>query len=374
MSPQASKLSIFKRLWPALLTGLAGGLIGGVIAIFGVNDYFSLGTDRSREVILQESSAIIDVVNTVGPSVVNVVTSDEVADYFGRVREREIGAGSGIIIKADGLVLTNKHVVPEGTDHITVTLADGREFKDATVVGRDPLNDIAFIKINANDLPAVELGDSDQVVVGQRVVAIGNALGEFDHTVTSGIISGIGRPVTTEDGLTEAERLKDLLQTDAAINPGNSGGPLVDVEGRVIGINTAVAGEAENIGFAIPINQAKASITSIERTGQLQKAYLGVRYLDLTPEIAKQFDLKINEGAYLTSSGDSPAVLPDTPAAKAGLVANDIIIKVNDETITNKRSLASLIGKYLPGDKIKLIIRRGDETKEIEVTLAALPQ
>lgn len=368
-----SRLIWLKRILPTLLVGLVGGLIGGIMAIFGVNDYFSLSTDRSREVILQESSAIIDVVNRVGPSVVNVVTSEDAVDIDGEIHEVELGAGSGIIIKSDGLILTNKHVVEDGA-HISVTLADGREFKDATVVGRDPLNDIAFIKINAKDLPVADLGDSDQVVVGQRVVAIGNALGEFDHTVTSGIISGVGRPVTTEDGFTEAERLKDVLQTDAAINPGNSGGPLVDVEGRVIGINTAVAGGAENIGFAIPVNQAKAGITSIERTGKLQKAYLGVRYLDINPELVKQLDLKLNEGALLTSSGDSPAVLPGTPAAAAGLAEGDIITKVNGEAVTHKRSFATLIGKYLPGDKMRLNVRRGDQDIEIEVTLATLPE
>ncbi|MBI3984196.1 trypsin-like peptidase domain-containing protein [Candidatus Microgenomates bacterium] len=371
--PQAKRAINYLRVHAAsLVLGLVAGLIGGLLAIFGVNDYFSLGRDRSRQVVLEESSAIIDVVNKVSPSVVNITTAKQTVDLFGQRQTTESGAGSGIIIRSDGLILTNRHVVDSG-DNISVKTADDKEYKNAKVIGRDPLNDLAYIKIEATNLATAELGDSDQVVVGQRVVAIGNALG-FEHTVTSGIISGKGRPVTARDGASEVERLQDLLQTDAAINPGNSGGPLVDINGHVIGINTAVAGGAENIGFSIPINQAKVGIASIEATGKLEKAYLGVRYVELNPDTAAEFDLKVTEGAYLLSGAGQPAVVPDGPADQAGLKERDIIISVNNEPITARRSLVTLIGKYRPGETVQLKVLRGDRQLEIKVTLGVLPE
>ncbi len=356
-----------------LVVGLIGGMIGGIIAIYAINDYFSLVTDRSRQVVLEESSAIIDVASELGPSVVSIVTEEARLDLFGRTTSQEVGAGSGIIISSSGLILTNKHVVGENPTKITVFTSDNREFADATVIARDPFNDLAYIKINATDLKPSVLGDSDQVVVGQRVVAIGNALGELDNTVTSGIISGLGRPVIAE-GATEAERLQDLFQTDAAINPGNSGGPLVNIEGKVIAINTAVAGDGENIGFAIPINQAKPGIASIERTGRLEKAYIGVRYVNIDRDIAKDNDLAVDQGAYVIGNQGQPAILSGSPAAKAGLQEKDIITKVNDEDITRRRSLATLINKFQAGETIRLTILRSGQESEVSVTLEVLPE
>ena len=356
-----------------LLMGVVGGLIGGAMAIFAINDYFSLGLDRSRQVVLQESSAIIDVAQKLEASVVSIITEETQTDLFGRPTAQAVGAGSGIIIRSDGLILTNKHVVGDVATKLTVITNDEREFTDAVVLARDPFNDLAYVKINAGDLKAAELGDSDQVVVGQRVVAIGNVLGELDNTVTSGIISGLGRPVVAA-GATEAERLADLFQTDAAINPGNSGGPLVNIEGKVIGINTAVAGEGENIGFAIPVNQAKPGIASIERSGKLEKPYIGVRYISIDRDIAKDNNLPVNQGAYIISGTGQHAILPNSPAARAGLAERDIITKLNGEEITRRRSLASLIGKFQAGETIRLTILRGGQEQEISVTLEVLPQ
>ncbi|MBI4100861.1 trypsin-like peptidase domain-containing protein [Candidatus Microgenomates bacterium] len=355
-----------------LVVSLVGGIIGGLIGIFFVNDYFSLSRDRARQVVLEESSAIIDVAKKVGPSVVSIVTEQRQVDVFGR-SSTESGAGSGIIIRGDGLILTNKHVVPEGVNKITVLTNDNKEL-EAQVLARDPFNDLAYLQVQATDLAAAELGDSDQVVVGQRVIAIGNALGEFENTVTSGIISGIGRPVTATTGISEAERLQDLFQTDAAINPGNSGGPLVNIHGQVVGINTAIAGGAENIGFAIPINQAKAGIASIEKTGKLEKPYLGVRYVDINNEIAKANNLPVKEGALISSDEGSTAILPNSPAAKAGLKEGDIITKVNGEQITKSKSLVTLIGKFQVGDEISFTILRDGKSQEVKATLEALPQ
>lgn len=365
-----SKLDI-NRWSITVIASLVAGIIGGLIGIFAVNDYFSLTGDRSRQVVLEESSAIIDVAKKVGPSVVSIVTQSNQVSLFGQ-QVTQSAAGSGIIISDEGLILTNKHVIGEGTNTITVITSDNRQFKNAKVLARDPLNDIAYIKVEASDLKPADLGDSDQVVVGQKAIAIGNALGELENTVTSGIISGTGRPVAA--GQAEQELLSDLFQTDAAINPGNSGGPLVNIDGQVIGVNTAVAGGAENIGFAIPINQVKPGISSIQKTGKLEKPYLGVRFISITNNLAEERNLPVNEGALIVSGRGTPAVIPDSPAAKAGLSEGDIIIEVNGEAITHKRSLVTLIGRYEVGAEVRLTIMRHGERMEVTAKLEALPQ
>lgn len=361
------------RLSLVAVVAAIAGFIGGIFGIFIVNDYFSLVSDRSRQVILEESSAIIEVAKKLEPSVVSITTENLQLDIFGRSQSAPGGAGTGIIIREDGLILTNKHVVSAGTTNVSVVLSDGSKLENAQVVARDPLLDLAYIKVNASGLKPAELGDSDQVVVGQRVIAVGNALGEFENTVTSGIISGLGRPIVAQDA-SEAEQLQDLLQTDAAINPGNSGGPLVDVNGRVIGVNTAIAGGAENIGFAIPINQAKSGITSVESTGKLSKPFLGVRFIPLNEEIAKANDLPVSAGAYLLGDAANPAVLPDTPAARAGLKQGDVIVRVDGEKITEDRSLTTIIGRHKPGDQVKLTVVRDGKELDLEATLSELPQ
>ncbi len=355
-----------------ILVSFVSGIIGGMFGIFFVNNYFSLTKNRSQRVVLEENSAIVDVAKKLEPSVVSIATEDRRVNLFGQDESTE-GAGTGIIIRDDGLILTNKHVVPEGSGNITVTLNDGKRFDNAQVVARDPQLDLAFVKVKARGLVAAELGDSDQVVVGQKVIAIGNALGEFENTVTAGIISGLGRPISTGGGSSEVEQLQDLLQTDAAINPGNSGGPLVNIEGQVVGVNTAIAEAAENIGFAIPINQAKAGITSIEDTGKLSKPYLGVRYISLNKEIAEANNLSSNTGAWVKGDSTSPGIVPDGPAAKAGLKENDIIIKVNNEEISDNRSLVTLIGKQKVGNEVKLTVIRNNKTITLSAKLTQLP-
>lgn len=354
-----------------VVVSLIAGVVGGAIGIFFVNDYFSLSRDRSRQVVLQESSAIIEVANKLKPSVVSIVTTQPAqVSLFGP--GEQLGAGSGIVLSADGLILTNKHVIPESTSQIEVVDSEGNKH-EGQVLARDPLNDLAYIKINASGLTPAELGDSDLVVVGQKVIAIGNALGEFDSTVTSGIISGIGRPVVAGEPGTEVERLQDLFQTDAAINPGNSGGPLVDINGKVIGINTAIADGAENIGFAIPINQAKAGIASIEKNGKLAKPFIGVRYVSIDKEFAKENSLSVDQGAYVISSDGQPAIIPNSPAAQAGLQEKDIITKVNGEDVTKDRSLVTIIGKYQVGEEVTLTVIRDGQPQEFKLRLAELP-
>ena len=332
-------------------------------------------TQNRDKIVLQQGEIVADVFNKVSPSTV-AITTQEVSNsnvFFGpQVLE---GAGSGVIISKDGYVLTNKHVVPAGTTKVTVVLSDGKEYKDVKVVGRDPSNDLAFLKINGvSDLKPAILGDSSQVTPGQQVVAIGNALGIFRNSVTSGIISGIGRPIQASDGQGSAESLENLFQTDAAINPGNSGGPLVDLQGEVIGLNTAVAQSGEAIGFAIPINDAMGVIHSVLTQGKVIKPYLGVRYVTLNPQIAESLNLPISEGALVRASGSQPAVVAGSPAAKAGLRDGDIITRVEGRNITAEAGLASLLGQYNVGNKVELTVRRGNDDQKISVTLEAYPQ
>jgi serine protease Do len=331
-------------------------------------------TQNRDKLVLQEGEVIAEVAKNVSPSAVSITTeqvSSTRSIYGGAVIQQ--GAGSGIVLSKDGYVLTNKHVVPDGTRNVKVVMSDGTEYTDVKIVGRDPVNDIAFLKINGvSNLTPAPIGDSSSMVVGQKVVAIGNALGEFQNTVTAGIISGIGRPLqAASEGSGGSESLENLFQTDAAINPGNSGGPLLNFKGEVIGINTAVAQDAQGIGFAIPINDAAGLIKSVLATGKVERGIIGVRYVALTPQIATQNKLPVREGAWLVGSAGAPAVVPGGPADRAGLKANDIIVKVNDQKITEGRSLAGLLGQFRPGDEVTLTVLRDGHEQTLKVKLEA---
>ncbi len=252
-------------------------------------------------------------------------------------------------------------------------LSDGTKYEDVTVVDRDPLNDVAFIQIaDVRGLKPAVLGDSETVEIGNKVIAIGNALGQFSNTVTSGIISGLGRPITAGGGNDASESLNNLFQTDASINPGNSGGPLVNINGEVIGLNTAVAGNAENIGFAIPINDIKSAITSVEQEGRIIKPYLGVRYISLTSDIAKALELSVERGAYIFANS-GPAVLPNSPAADAGIKEEDVITKVGDKAVDERSTLSTLLGQNDVGDEVVLEVLRDGKTIDIKATLGEAP-
>ncbi|MGD8374128.1 MAG: trypsin-like peptidase domain-containing protein [Candidatus Woesebacteria bacterium] len=328
-------------------------------------------TENREKIVLQEGEIVSDVFEKVSPSTVSITTQAIVASSYYSSSSVQEGEGSGIIVSSDGYILTNKHVVPDGTSKVTVVLHDGREFS-AQVVGRDPLNDIAFIKVNGvDDLTAATLGNSDEVKPGQKVIAIGNALGEFSNSVTAGIVSGIGRPVEATDDLGGLETLENLIQTDAAINLGNSGGPLLNLKGEVIGINTAIAEESQSIGFAIPINDAKGLMENMLKTGKVERPYLGVRYISLTSDIAKQLGTDQTQGAYLSAESDQQsAVVTDSPADKAGLKQGDVIKKVGDINIDQTNTLASLLARYSPGDSVKLTYIRDGQEKTVEVTLS----
>lgn len=353
-----------------LVVGLIGGGVGSYLAVRYLPQVIPVS---KQALILQENSAAVNVAKKVSPSVVSITSQSTGFSFFGQSQTTK-GAGTGIIVASDGLILTNNHVI-DGASELDVFTSDGKQYKNARVVATDPQNDLAFIRINASGLKAAELGDSSGVAVGSRVIAIGNALGQFENTVTEGIISGLGRPVTAGDqtGGSE-EQLQNLFQTDAAINPGNSGGPLVNLAGKVIGINTAVAGNAQNIGFAIPINQAKAELEEVLKSGKITKPFLGVRYIPITKEFAASNNLPVTQGAYVTGDQKNLAVVPGSPAAGAGLREGDIIIKIGGQAIDATHSLSLIISQRKPGDKVTIEYLRDGKNQTAEVTLQETPK
>lgn len=369
-----------KRKAPIALIIIAIVILCAAAGFGGVKLYFAISEKSNGEVtsrqtvandgnqqITQEEEVIANVVEKVAPSVVSIVTSSQTTSFYGGVQEQS-GAGSGIVVSADGYVLTNKHVV-EGVNAVDVVMYDGTTHKDVKVLGSDPLNDIAFLKIDGvKDLAAAELGDSSSVRVGQKVMAIGNSLGQYQNTVTSGIVSGTGRPISAQAG-DQVEHLTDLIQTDAAINPGNSGGPLLNHSGQVVGVNTAIVEDAQGIGFAIPINATKGVLKGVLEGKGVQRAYLGVTYVSLTATAAEEYGLSIKRGGYVYNGNES-AVMADSPAAKAGIQNKDIITKVGGLEVGAKGDVGSLVAEYAPGDTIELTLLRGDQTLTVKVTLA----
>jgi S1-C subfamily serine protease len=367
-----------------------------------VKDFFKKQEPKSIQPIkvVDEQSQVIEVVKKASPAVVSIVATAEIPtfenyfdvpfgvpegfeEFFGVPRRRQngtqeqkIGAGTGFLVSSDGYIITNKHVVNDKEADYTVYLNDeenkGEKIK-AKVIARDPKNDLAVLKIDKKGLPFLNFSDSSQLQVGQTVITIGYALGEFDNTVSKGVISGLSRSITAGGGFARAETLKNLIQTDAAINPGNSGGPMLDIEGNVIGVNVAMA-SAENIGFAILGNEANDVFEQVKSTGSIQgkeTAFLGVRYLPITEEVKNNNNLPYSYGA-LVSRGESRAdlaVTPGSPADKAGIQENDIILEVDDRKVTERTQLADLIAAHKPGDEINLRIYHKGEEKEIKVVL-----
>ncbi len=365
----------------ALIAGIGGGFIG---AKFYSPRLTSLdSTAAQQKIVSSQSDLIAGIAKDVSPSVVsiNVESKQQVStlqELFngGSGGSTAQSAGTGIIISNDGVVVTNKHVIPDGTTSVSITTSDGKSYDNVKVLARDPRAnvDIAFLKINGvNNLKPAKIGDSSKMQVGDAVVAIGYALGEFENTVTSGIISGLGRPITAGDGGASAESLTNLFQTDAAINPGNSGGPLVNMNGEVIGINTAVAGNAQNIGFSIPVNDVKTQISSILEKGKLEVPYLGVRYVVLNDAIKQQFDLGTASGAWLKATNAAQAVINGSPADKAGLKEGDIITKVNGETVDADNVLSARLSKYKVGDTLEITYVRDGKEQKTKVTLETAP-
>ena len=313
-----------------------------------------------------DPKSIEGVANKVSQSVVSIVSKSQKGTKYFSLGFGSVSAGTGIIVSENGYILTNKHVV-EGSSDISVVTNDGNSYDNVEIIMTDPLSDIAILKIsNAKGLKAAELGDSKALNIGQQVIAIGNALGEYDGTVTSGIISGVGRTVnaSSDDGATK-ETLTDMIQTDAAINSGNSGGPLVNAQGQVVGVNTAVASEAQGIGFAIPISSVKGILKSITEGKTPNRAYLGANYISVNPQVQKAYNLNVSKGV-LIKNRNGKSIISGSPAQKAGLKDGDIITKIDDIEISKNISLGSLIGEKSAGDKVKITyLRDGKESTSV---------
>ncbi len=361
---------------PFLVLALVVGLISGALSAVAVSNLLdhnasaatpatttSGGTVVSN-VHLDESSAVITAVKKVSPAVVTIETSAG----FGSG-----GSGSGFIFNANGWILTNRHVV-EGARQIKVILADDRTFT-GTVYGIDTMTDLAIVKIDATGLPTAPIGSSADLQPGQLAIAIGNPLGTFQNTVTTGVVSGLGRQITAGDvSQTSSEQLNNLIQTDAAINPGNSGGPLVDSAGEVIGIDTAVSQSAQGIGFAIPVDAAKGIMTEALAGKPLARPWIGVYYQPVTKGLAQQQNLPVDHGALVgPPSNGSTGVLSGTPAAKAGLKDGDIITAVDGQTVDDTHDLSSLIVTHNPGDTVTLTVQRGSQVLTLPLTLGTMP-
>ncbi len=287
--------------------------------------------------------------------------------------KKQVSSGSGFLISGDGLIATNKHVVEDTEAEYSVIMNNGKTLQ-ARVLSRDKFQDVAILKIDGGNYPFIPLGNSDNVKVGQTVIAIGNALGEFQNTVSTGVISGLKRTIVAGGAKSGPEKLQALIQTDAAINPGNSGGPLLDLQGRAIGINTAIAQGAENIGFALPINFLKKDLNDIQKFGKIKNPYLGVRYIIINQEIKEKNKLPVDYGALIAGDKEEKAVAPDSPAEKSGIKEKDIILEFDGVKIDSNNSLSDLIRKKTVGDTINLKILRDGKEINVSATLSEMPE
>ena len=319
-----------------------------------------------------EETATIAAIDKVLPAVVSITITKRVPqDINGVITTKKIvvGSGTGFVISSDGLILTNRHVVNQKEQgEYRIHFQSGKNYY-AQFIGIDPLNDLAILKIFDKNLPIVQLGDSDKLRLGSTVIAIGNALGRYQNSATKGIVSGIGRNLYASDDEGDETNLTNVIQTDAQINPGNSGGPLINLKGEVVGINVAIDTSGDAIGFAIPINDAKSVITSVKQTGRIIRPRLGVNYIMLNEDLAAENNLPVTQGAWLVDSPDQPAIMPNSPAQKAGLQANDIILEINAQPLNEQLSLTQKIQQYRPGQTIGLRVLRGGRQLIIKVTL-----
>lgn len=402
---------------PVLILGFAAGVLGSVVSgryvlpRLSAADPSNANARMPVQKVVQNSmeSSVVSVAEQVSPSVVSIVVSKELPRYYQNPydfffgtpfgfnpffepenrsptprrnnetpqRPQQVGGGTGFIVTSNGLVMTNRHVVDDEQADYTVITQDGTQYA-AEVVTKDTVSDMAFLKMKPregsapNNLPVVKfVPDPDSVRIGQTVVAIGNALAEFDNTVTTGVVSGKGRKIVAGGFSQGSEELRGLIQTDASINPGNSGGPLVNLSGEVIGINTAIASEGQGIGFSIPLDQRLIGrlLDQVNKHGRILRPYLGIRYVAVTEELDKQYKLGTAKGAWIRGEEDMPGVIAGTPAAKAGLRGGDVIVRMDGKEVTEKTPLQDLLSEANPGDSVTLTILRDGRTQDVKVTL-----
>lgn len=345
-------------------------------------------------------SAVVRAVRTANPAVVAITISKNIPvyeeymsneaipfeDFFGNngffnfnvpqirqngTEKREVGGGSGFLVSSDGFIVTNRHVVEDDSAEYAVFTNDEIKY-EAKVVARDPVLDLAVLKIEGGNFPHLVFGDSDKLEVGQTVISIGNALAEFRNTVSVGIVSGLSRSIIASDRYGgSASALDHLIQTDAAINQGNSGGPLLNLKGEVIGVNVAVASGAENIGFALSANSVKSIVESVQANGKIVRPFLGIRYIPITKELQKKNNLSFDFGVLVQrgAAPDDLAVMPGSPADKAGIVENDIVLELDGERITTDKNLGSIIRGKEVGSTVTLKLYHRGEEKTVNVTL-----
>jgi serine protease Do len=396
-SISSSKTPINPWFIVVVISLLVGSLSGGLTyAVLGGSKSSSTGllsrvvngntvtvnyTDENSPVIEASSKSIDSVVSIVASrDVLNRAGGSSFFDQFfndgtttnpGTTTKQQVSAGTGFLVTADGYIITNRHVVDDITADYTVIFNNGTEVK-GTVVDRDTVLDIAFVKVDPvnQTLKPLPLGGSANLKIGQTAIAIGNSLGEFSNTVSKGIVSGLNRSIQADDGSgNNVENLDNIIQTDASINSGNSGGPLLDITGSVIGVNVAKAQSGENIGFAIPIDVVKPVLDSVLKNGKIVRPYIGVRYVDVTPALAKARGLARDYGVLIEGSTSTNAVVKGSPADKAGIKAGDQILEINNEKITKDSPLRTILSKYSVGDKVSIKLYSGDKEKTVEVTL-----
>lgn len=348
--------------------------------VYLTNSFINFGA-QADTLRLDDQEATIRAINQAAPGVVsiNIFNNSEVrvmdpVTGLPKVENKKIklGAGSGFLISSDGLILTNKHVANAATGtnvEYKVILNSGKQYY-AQLIGLDPVQDLAILKIFDKNLPYLQMGDSNNLKVGSTVIAIGNALGRYSNSATKGIISGLGRSLMASGQNGQMESLENVIQTDAQINLGNSGGPLIDLSGKVVGVNVAKDEGGESLGFSIPINEAKPVIESARKVGKIIRPRLGVRYLTITPEIFEERKLSRSTGALLfVNDKGEPAVVPGSPADKAGLQAGDIIFEIDGKKIDERMPLLSYISQFGPGKKLGFKIQRGNNILTKIITL-----
>ena len=287
---------------------------------------------------------------------------------------QQVGSGSGFFVSEDGLIVTNRHVVSSSDASYSAVTSDGTTY-ELEVVGRDPFLDIAVLRVQnaTTSFPALEFGDSDNLAPGQSVIAIGNALGEFENSVSVGVVSGLGRSVVA-GGLTgDIQRLEQVIQTDAAINPGNSGGPLLNLEGEVVGVNVAIAQASENISFALPSNLVAEVVGSVEEYGEIVRPFLGVRFVPINDAIVARRDLPVSDGALVVSGPSDQAITPGSPAEQAGIQEGDIITAFGGQELTSENNLGTLIRNFEVGETVQVELLRDGEQITVEATLQRAP-
>jgi serine protease Do len=387
---------LFSLFFAVVLAALSGGIVywklnqdieGLRASIVPPQKQALAQEERIVQAVKEVSPAVVSIILTKDEPVFERVFTDPFEDFFGGpspfgtselqqkgTEKREIGGGSGFLVSKDGLIVTNKHVVLRDDVEYTVLTNTGKSYR-AEVLARDPLQDLAVIQVIQEDeitFPFVRFGNSENIKIGQTVIAIGNALGEFRNTVSTGVISGLGRTITASDGGGFVETIENVIQTDAAINRGNSGGPLLNLAGEVIGVNTATVSGAQSIGFAVPVNLAKRDLEQVKEIGKIVYPFLGVQYQLVTEKLQKEKSLSVDYGALLSD------IVEDSAAAKAGLKKDDVLLEFDGEKIDQENPLGKVMQRYTkgtgksvyyPGDTVSLKVLRGTRELVLEATL-----